>query len=157
MSASHSQCVRLIAAVAVIFLFSLKPSNLAWTQATQKDSHPNSAEAISRGKYIVEGVAMCTQCHTPRTNAGVLDSTRWLQGAPLWLNPAKPVADWPLNAPRIAGLVPGSNDDMVKLLTTGIWRDGQPLRPPMPQFRMNPQDAEAVATYLRSLNSPREQ
>jgi mono/diheme cytochrome c family protein len=64
-----------------------------------------------------------------------------------------PVTDWPLEAPRIAGLVPGSDDDMVKLLTTGIWRDGKPLRAPMPQFRMSRSDAEAVVAYLRSLSS----
>jgi hypothetical protein len=42
---------------------------------------------------------------------------------------------------------------MIKLLTTGIWRDGKPLRAPMPQFRMNRSDAEAVVAYLRSLSS----
>jgi hypothetical protein len=39
----------------------------------------------------------------------------------------------------------------VKLLTTGIWLDGKPLRPPMPQFRMSSQDAQAVVAYLKIL------
>jgi hypothetical protein len=40
---------------------------------------------------------------------------------------------------------------MVKLLTTGIWTTGDRLRSPMPQFRMERSDAEAVIAYLKSL------
>jgi hypothetical protein len=67
------------------------------------------------------------------------------------LKSAESTEDWPLQAPRIAGTPPGTDAEMVKLLTTGIWRDGKYLRPPMPQFRMKPQDAEAVVAYLKSL------
>jgi hypothetical protein len=40
---------------------------------------------------------------------------------------------------------------MVKLLTTGIWITGQPLRLPMMPFRMSEGDAKAVVAYLRAL------
>jgi hypothetical protein len=40
---------------------------------------------------------------------------------------------------------------MVKLLTTGIWTNGKPLRFPMMPFRMSQADAEAVVAYLRSM------
>ena len=93
---------------------------------------------------------MCGQCHTPRAGDGAPDRMKWLQGAPLWLKPAMPIGDWPLEAPRIAGIIPGTEEDMVRLLTTGVWRDGKTLRPPMPQFRMSRQDAEAVVAYLKS-------
>jgi mono/diheme cytochrome c family protein len=109
------------------------------------------AANIARGKYIVEGLAVCSQCHTPRDSDGVLDRAHWLEGAALWLIPAQPVEHWPLQAPRIAGNPPGTDAEMMKLLTTGIWRDGKPLRPPMPQFRMTEPDAEAVVAYLKSL------
>jgi hypothetical protein len=62
-----------------------------------------------------------------------------------------PIENWPLKAPRIAGTLPASDEDMVRLLTTGIWKDGSRLRPPMPQFRMTREDAEAVVAYLRTL------
>ena len=107
---------------------------------------------VSRGKYIVEGVAMCEQCHTPRDSSGNPERSRKLEGAAVWLVSAEPSSDWPLRAPRLAGNPPASNEDMIKLLTTGIWRDGKRLRPPMPQFRMDPRDAEAVTEYLRSLS-----
>ena len=94
---------------------------------------------------------MCGQCHTPRDNNGNFDRTRWLQGATVpWL-PAKPDPNWPLNAPRIGGNPPASDADLIKLLTTGIWTTGNLLRFPMPQFRMERSDAEAVVAYLRSL------
>ena len=112
-----------------------------------------SDSAVARGKYIVDGVAMCGMCHTPRDSSGNLDRNHWLEGAPLWLNPAAPTQDWPLQAPRIGGSPPGSDAEMVTLLTTGIWKNGTRLRPPMPQFRMNKEDATAVVAYLRSLGS----
>ncbi len=106
---------------------------------------------IARGKYIVDSVAMCGMCHTPRTDSGEIDNTRSLDGAAVWLLPAHPSNDWPLKAPRIAGTPPASDEEMVHLLMTGIWKDGTRLRPPMPQFRMSREDAEAVVAYLRSL------
>jgi len=106
---------------------------------------------IARGKYIVEGVAMCGTCHTPRTDSGEIDQEHWLDGAALWLLPAHPTADWPLKAPRLAGSPAASDEELVRLLTTGIWRTGRRLKAPMPQFRMSQADAKAVVAYLRSL------
>ena len=102
---------------------------------------------------------MCSQCHTPRDSAGNLDHSRWLQGGALWYQPANPVPDWPQQVPRIGGTVSATDAEMVTLLTTGIWKTGQRLRSPMPQFRMSPEDAAAVVAYLRSLNpsSPAQQ
>jgi hypothetical protein len=70
-----------------------------------------------------------------------------------WL-PANPDSNWPLKAPRIGGNpLPASDEDMVKLQTTGIWTNGGHLRSPMPQFRMDRNDAEAVVAYLKSIPS----
>jgi mono/diheme cytochrome c family protein len=49
--------------------------------------------------------------------------------------------------------LPASDADIVKLLTTGIWNTGAHLRAPMPQFRMNRSDAEAVVAYLKSVTA----
>jgi mono/diheme cytochrome c family protein len=107
--------------------------------------------ATARGEYIVNHVAVCSQCHTPRDSEGRPERTHWLEGAALWLQSAEPVADWPLRAPRIGGALPGTDDEMITLLTTGIWRSGAYLRAPMPQFRMTRPDAEAVVAYLKSV------
>jgi mono/diheme cytochrome c family protein len=36
---------------------------------------------FERGRYLVEEVAKCTECHTPRNAQGELDHSAWLQGA----------------------------------------------------------------------------
>jgi mono/diheme cytochrome c family protein len=106
---------------------------------------------VARGKYIVESVAMCEQCHTPRNADGTLDETHALDGAPELFQPPQPDPNWPLKAPRIGGNLPASDPDMIKLLTTGIWTDGKPLRLPMMPFRMSEADAKAVIAYLKSV------
>src|ERR1700751_1330813 len=137
------------ALTSILFLVLSSPS-MAQQPKPDKTSKKTSDTLVARGKYLVEDVAMCGMCHTPRDSSGNLDRSRWLEGAPLWLQPSVPIADWPLQAPRIAGSPPGSDAELVTLLTTGIWKTGQPLRSPMPQFRMTRQDATAVVAYLRS-------
>lgn len=103
--------------------------------------------SVDRGRYIVENVAMCGRCHTPGGDGGHPDGGQWLMGAPI----RQPGADWAVQAPRIAGRPPGTDEQFVTLLSTGIARTGQPPRPPMPQFHMQRQDAESVLAYLKSL------
>ncbi len=124
---------------------------------TQNDSGQRQAEktepatAVARGKYLVEDVAMCGTCHTPLDASGKPDRSRWLQGASVPYLPAQPSSDWPISAPRIGGTPPADDADMVKLLMTGVWTSGNHLRRPMPQFRMDRTDAEAVVAYLKSV------
>jgi hypothetical protein len=94
---------------------------------------------------------MCGDCHTPRNSDGSLDEARWLHGAELDFAPKLPIPAWGGYAPSLAGLVGWSDEAAVALLETGIGRAGQPLRPPMPHYRMNHGDAAAVIGYLRSL------
>jgi mono/diheme cytochrome c family protein len=117
-------------------------------------SSPSSGASgdVARGKYIVESVSVCSQCHTPRDASGQLDRSRWLQGGQVPYQSSRPDMDWPILAPRIGGTLPASDADMVKLLTTGIWTNGTYLRLPMPQFRMDRSDAEAVVAYLKTIN-----
>lgn len=129
--------------------FTFAQSNKAKPQGEKS----GAASDVARGKYLVENVAMCGQCHTPRDRNGNLDRNRWLQGSPVPYLSATQDPNWPINAPRIGGTPPASDADMVKLLTTGIWTTGNQLRQPMPQFRMERGDAEAVVAYLKTLTS----
>jgi Cytochrome c len=99
----------------------------------------------------VEGLAACGDCHTPRNRDGDIDRTKWLSGAPVFYEPAQRVPGWAISAPRIAGLPPGRDAEIITLLTTATWRDGKAPRPPMPRFHMKREDAEAVVAYLKSL------
>lgn len=119
---------------------------------TKSGASANGGQSqIERGRYIVENVAMCELCHTPRTESGQPDHGQWLMGGPAQLRPAYPSPDWSLREPRLAGRPPGTDADFIKLLTTGISRTGRPPNPPMPPFRMTRADAEAVLAYLKSL------
>jgi|HubBroStandDraft_6_1064221.scaffolds.fasta_scaffold85475_2 mono/diheme cytochrome c family protein len=141
---------------AVLFLLA---GTFALAQKPNSQPHPQntSAGSVDRGKYIVDSVAVCGQCHTPRDANGGPDRAQSLKGAPVRWQPVKPDPNWPLTAPRIGGTpLPASDEDMIKLLTTGIWTTGAHLRAPMPQFRMDRSDAEAVVAYLKSLNSQQE-
>ena len=64
--------------------------------------------------------------------------------------PAQGQLNWPLMAPRIGGTPPASDGDLVRLLTTGVWTNGEQLRFPMMPFRMSEADARAVIAYLKT-------
>jgi mono/diheme cytochrome c family protein len=140
-----------------LFTFMPETSRVTVAQEARKAGTGLQAQegsSVSRGQYIVEDVAMCGTCHTPRKPDGELDRSRWLAGAPVPYLSARPTSNWPLEAPRIAGLPPANDAGMITLLTTAIWTDGKPLRDPMPKFHMTRADAEAVLAYLKSV-SPR--
>ena len=140
-----------ISMIGLMCLLGAAPAARAQQAKAGAAAHPDNSAQIARGKYIVEGVARCGQCHTPHDSNGEEDPEHPLEGAPLWLNPTMAIPGWPLRAPRIGGTPPATDAQMVMLLTTGIWIDGKRLRAPMPQFRMSPEDAAAVVAYLRSM------
>jgi hypothetical protein len=126
--------------------------NWATPSHAQVKAVKGSQALIDRGRYIVEDVAMCEQCHTQRSPDGVPDRQHWLMGGPAQLRPSYNSPDWALIEPRIAGTPPGTDEEIIRLLTTGISRTGRPPRLPMPPFRMTRDDAEAVLAYLKSLS-----
>lgn len=115
------------------------------------ERQPKSSPTVQRGRYIVEDVAKCELCHTRRDENGAPDEGNWLAGGPVQLHPAYPAPHWAVETPRIAGGPPGTEEDFIKLMTTGIARTGKPPNPPMQQFHMTREDAEAVYAYLKSL------
>ncbi|HSY11598.1 MAG TPA: hypothetical protein VK976_05360 [Verrucomicrobiae bacterium] len=140
--------------MACVLLVTLAVMAVGWSHSSSAQEPKAAASGggdVARGKYIVEDVAMCGTCHTPRFSNGELDRSRWLAGAPVPYLPAYPAAHWPINAPRIAGRPPADDAGMITLLTTAIWTDGKPLDDPMPKFHMTRADAEAVLAYLKSL------
>jgi hypothetical protein len=110
-----------------------------------------SAARVTRGKYLVEQVGLCGDCHTPRNEKGEPIKEQWLKGATLDFKPIAPVPVWVDKAPAIAGLPGWDTDAAIRYLMTGIAYNGLPGKPPMPQFRFNVQDAQAIVAYLKSL------
>lgn len=106
---------------------------------------------IERGRYLVEEVAKCTECHTPRNSRGELDQHAWLQGAPIWIMPVKPIPNWADRAPALAGFPGLTEEQGERVLEKGTGPEGETLRPPMHIYHMNQADAKAIIAYLRSL------
>jgi mono/diheme cytochrome c family protein len=117
----------------------------------QKLEHTRSSALVARGKYLVDDVATCGDCHTPRNDKGEPMKDRYLRGAAIDFKPTVPVPVWADKAPDIAGLPGWQKDAAIRFFMTGIGYNGLPRRPPMPQFRFNVQDAEAVVAYLKSI------
>jgi mono/diheme cytochrome c family protein len=113
--------------------------------------HGPSATTLARGKYLVENVGLCGDCHTAHNDKGEPIPGKYLQGAPLDFKPTVPMPVWADNASNIAGLPGWDRDAAIKFMMTGLAQNGLPARPPMPQFRFNVQDAQAIVAYLKSL------
>jgi mono/diheme cytochrome c family protein len=145
--------IALISSMAVLALLMVRAPQTGAQEA--KRTAPTGGGDVARGAYIVNSVAMCPTCHTPRTSDGQLNQSEWLQGSPIIYLPATPTSNWPQYEPRIGGTLPTSEAGMINLLTTGLWIDGKELRDPMPKFHMNRADAEAVVAYLKTVRSGR--
>ncbi len=117
-------------------------------------SAPASSAQIARGKYLVDNVAKCVDCHSQLNEKGEPVPGKELRGATLMFKPVAPMPVWADKAPNIAGLRGWEDEDAVKFLMTGLAYNDLPARPPMPQYRMNKEDAQAIVAYLKSL-SPR--
>ena len=64
------------------------------------------------------------------------------------MSDGRPIADWAPWVGAIAGLENYTDAEAVRLFTTGMTPLESPLRPPMPEYRMSTEDAEAVVAYL---------
>ncbi len=119
---------------------------------TSRDQKSQPEGEAARGRYFVEQVAMCIQCHTPRDRSGRLLREKYLGGAPVPVNPPPyPNTRWAARAPAIAGLPGYTTEQGIRLLTKGITADGRRPDPPMPPFRFSRQDAAVIVGYLKSL------
>jgi mono/diheme cytochrome c family protein len=112
-------------------------------------------DKTERGKYLVEEVAQCQNCHTPRLTTGEMDKSKWLKGATLNVQPIEPIEKWHKTAPD---LTPSGRlwtrwkeEGLVKFMQTGRGPSGNVADPPMPTYKLTKDDAEAVVEYLKTL------
>ena len=130
-----------------------------------------SAEKVARGKYIVDVVASCTDCHTPRLPTGMPDMNNYLAGdntpAPncLFRNPATNDCLYPRNLTNDATGLKNRTDAEIKNMfqngkrpippgTTDGGASEEALHPAMPYYiykHMSDADADAVVAYLRTV------
>lgn len=110
----------------------------------------NLTPTEDRGRYIVEAMAHCGECHTPRNALGGMDMSRWLAGGP---DPSDPTGK-----AIIPNITPAkltwSEADIAYYLTTGFTPDfdsvGGHMAHVVANFaRLPKEEAEAVAAYLK--------
>ena len=110
---------------------------------------------VQRGKYLVEEVARCQECHTAKTEAGDFDRTKWLKGAKLNIAAIAPVQGWHSTSPDITSTSQlwqrWGAEGMIAFLETSKNPRGNRAGAPMPAYTLSHDDADAIAAYLKSL------
>jgi hypothetical protein len=100
---------------------------LSATVAPPLPAQPQSkfpSQEVKRGKYLVNEVAKCPECHTPRDKNNQLDPDRWLQGAPIWIQPVFKTPDWADMVPPLAGLSNYTDEQATRVLERGERANG---------------------------------
>lgn len=138
------------------FPFNLEITARFWRWLRHK---PNYATPVMddpeymRGRYLVEALGGCANCHTPRTIFGTLDTGRWMAGR-------NPRSYDPVGALRSKNLTPAglswTKDEIVNYLQQGHSPAFEPARGPMAAITVNmlhvpTEDLAAIATYLKAL------
>jgi len=119
------------------------------------------AEQVQRGKYIAELLG-CGTCHTDGALVGSPDMKRQFAGSSIGIaysNPfviKNPGVVYPANiTPDIAtGIGSWTDDNLVRLLRTGVDAHGRQQLPVMPwpgYAKMVEEDARSIVAFLRSL------
>jgi mono/diheme cytochrome c family protein len=114
---------------------------------------------IERGRYLVEHVSLCSDCHTPRNSIGVPNRSLYLAGASKKINPMG--EDVPNITPdKETGIGDWKREEIAELLITGTKPDLDNVQGLMSEviqgtphgFKdMKREDALAVADYLKSI------
>jgi mono/diheme cytochrome c family protein len=138
------------AGITAAVLISPAKHSVAMAQTTSAVATADKGE-VERGRYLVEDVAMCAECHTPRNARGELRADAWLKGASTWIRPVAHFEIWADNAPPLAGFPSFTEEQGERILEKGTGPQGEALRPPMHIYHMNHADAKAIIAYLRSL------
>jgi mono/diheme cytochrome c family protein len=117
------------------------------------------SEPVARGRYLVQSVAVCTDCHTPRTRVGALDRKLYLAGT----------NDGP-DGQSVPNITPDSETSIrywsethiVHLLQSGMKPDGDDVEGLMaqvikgvgggPGYALAPEsELQAIAAYLKTV------
>lgn len=138
------------------FPFNIRSTMIVWRELFFKPGvfkpDPNQSQVWNRGAYLVEGLAHCAECHTPRNLMGAVESSKAYTGAAIdgWfaLN---------LTSNKVMGLGTWSAQDIANYLKTGSFPGKTASLGPMQEVvhnstsHMTDADLIAIGTYLKSL------
>jgi len=123
-----------------------------WLFATTKSNNIDQTTALGRGRYLVEAVAHCGECHNPRNSIGAF--------IPPYLSGNDEIPGG-VSAPAITGRALSRMDwieeDLMYFLDDGILPDGDSVGGSMVEVidfstsQMTSDDREAMAAFLFSI------
>lgn len=107
---------------------------------------------MQRGRYLVEALGHCGECHTPRNFIGGLDKSRWLGGGVAPEGNEK----IPNITPHTDGIGDWSIGDIADSLKTGFTPEFDSFGSSMADVQLNmaklsDQDRDAIAAYLKAV------
>jgi mono/diheme cytochrome c family protein len=134
----------------VPFPFSIRRGVGLWKLLFMQDDWVvagNLPEEQARGRYLVEALAHCGECHTPRNALGGLRTDAWLAGAP------DPAGDGQNPNITPAGLL-WSEGEIAAMLQSGFTPDFDVVGGEMAEVVANTsllsdEDRAAIAAYLK--------
>lgn len=137
------------------FPFNIRYLMLGWKRlffdASQLQNDTGKSAQWNRGRYLVEGAAHCSMCHTPRNPFGAEIKSKNYTGANLqnWFAPS-------LRSSKVHGLGNWSEEDIVSYLKTGSNRltvaSGPMAEAINASFQyFHDDDLVAMANYVKSL------
>ncbi len=115
---------------------------------------PDGPDQLTHGRYLVETIAGCGNCHTPHLADGTLDPNMAFAGAFVIAEPVFTAYARNITPDMETGIGSWSEDDIVKAIRDGVRPDGRVLGPPMSfiWYRyMSDTDAHAIAAYLKTV------
>ncbi|MBX7096097.1 MAG: cytochrome c [Myxococcaceae bacterium] len=128
-----------------------------YIRPTSEEKFEATPERLERGRYVVESLAGCGACHTPRPDGNLTaaeDGERALGGGNLLQDGPITVYIPNLTNDAETGLGGWTDDQVARAIRDGITKDEKVLFPVMPYTSyqlMSDEDVKAVVAYLRSL------
>ncbi|WP_223425849.1 c-type cytochrome [Tateyamaria pelophila] len=134
------------------FPFNIRRGLGLWKLAFVNDAYvmnDPTDPVLERGRYLVEAMAHCGECHTPRNAVGALDRSRWMAGAP---NPS--------GKGTIPNITPAalewSEVDLIEYFTSGFTPEYDSAGGEMAEVVTNlsqlpREDRAAIAAYVLAL------
>ena len=142
-----------VAGAGVAYLFAKYP-NVPPPESVTVVATP---EKIARGEYLAKHVAQCVDCHAVRDftkYAGpVVDGTEG-RGGENFGSPGGAVRALYSRNITPAAIGQWTDGELIRAVTAGVNKDGEPLFPIMPYPRyaqMSREDVEAIVAYVRTL------
>jgi mono/diheme cytochrome c family protein len=116
---------------------------------------PATAQSpVERGRYLVDSIAGCGNCHTPKGSNGPLPGKELAGNAVIEDNPAFRAVASNITPDKATGIGNWTDAQIAKAIREGLRPDGSLIGPPMPigLYRgIADDDLAAIVAYLRTV------